>query len=228
MLYLMRKKDWTVMGTFENNTYVQNYISTKNLAENDYIILEEVGGLMNYISQIVFKIKDGETTCVYNDKSFWTSDLTDVLQNFNDYTFTDIFGEKVSFERFVSEMNANINRIAKIDGRPGQIKYDMDIGQEFITLFREECILTNFTKNSNTSPMIIFSKLTTPIMMLSAGAMREAKQWLQANKTAILDDFLTEERIEKYIDMLLAADAIEYATDEGYFYTVPEPTDETA
>ena len=36
------------------------------------------------------------------------------------------------------------------------------------------------------------------------------------------DAFLTEERLKKYEDMLDAADAITYATDEDYYYTASE------
>jgi hypothetical protein len=41
-------------------------------------------------------------------------------------------------------------------------------------------------------------------------------------KTIENDAFLTPERIQKYEDMLDAADAITYATDEDFFYTAQE------
>lgn len=36
------------------------------------------------------------------------------------------------------------------------------------------------------------------------------------------DPFLTEERMAKYIAMMDAADAIDYATEEDYYYTASE------
>ncbi|CAJ0610734.1 unnamed protein product [Cylicocyclus nassatus] len=58
------------------------------------------------------------------------------------------------------------------------------------------------------------------------GAFREAKQFLIAYREKIKDDFLTDARIDKYIAMLDAADAIQYATEEDYFYTAPESNNE--
>jgi hypothetical protein len=48
------------------------------------------------------------------------------------------------------------------------------------------------------------------------GSFREAKLTL---KTMENDAFLTKERMQKYEDMLDAADVITYATEEQYYYT---------
>ena len=223
MIYIINKYSWEIIGNFANMSYVEQFLSDHAYDKNNLLFLTEQNDMIRYISRIVYMQKKDETekTCIYNDKEFWTSNLSEILNNFEDYKFFDILGQEISKERFMTEMNTNIDRIIAIDGRPGQIMYDMTVGKEFVSLFREECILTKFTKESNTSPMKIFEKLATVIAMLDAGAFREAKQYLQGYRELLKDDFLTDERIDKYIAMLDAADAIEYATEEDYFYTVP-------
>lgn len=222
----MEKANWKILGTFENMSYVKAWLSTKNIAETDIVYLMEKDDMIKYVSRIVYMEHNGERTCVYNDRDFWMSDMSDILSNFSEYTFKDILDLPVNRERFVVELNNNIDRLNAIDGRPGEILYNKEIGSEFVSLFREECILTDFTKESDTSPMTIFNKLSTVIAMVDVGAFREAKQYLQGYKASLLDDFLTVERIEKYIEMLTAADEITYATDEEYFYKAPPVTEE--
>ena len=79
-------------------------------------------------------------------------------------------------------------------------------------IFREECVKTDFT---TTTPLAIATKLSSVIGLVNTGSFREANQIL---KTIEVDAFLTTERLNKYIEMLDAADAIEYATDESYYY----------
>ena len=83
---------------------------------------------------------------------------------------------------------------------------------QFVCIFREECVKTDFT---TTTPLAIATKLSSVIGLVNTGSFREAKQIL---KTIEVDAFLTTERLNKYIEMLDAADAIEYATDESYYY----------
>lgn len=212
MIYVI--DDDKVIGEFSSINMAQK-IMGEDVAEK-YKMLKDID--MKYISRITYV----DDVCVYNDKQFWTKDLTDILENYNNHRVVDILNQPVSLRRFETEQKSNLDRIALIDGRPGQISYNMEVGKEFVSLFREECILTKFTKESDTSPMIIFEKLTPVIAMLDAGAFREAKQYLAGYRQMLKDDFLTDERIDKYIAMLDAADAIEYATDEDYFYTAPE------
>lgn len=223
MIYAIAKNDNTVYGIAD--TYNMLYDSILSAGKNidDYCFAEEAK--MKFISRIVYV--DGQ--CVYKNCDFWNQNFKEFLKNYNDHTVLDILGQTVDQQRFYAESCENLNQIQKIDGRPGQIDYNMEVGKEFVSLFREECILTKFTKESDTSPMIIFEKLTPVIAMLDAGAFREAKQYLAGYRANLKDDFLTDERIDKYIEMLSAADAIEYATDEDYFYVVPgEDTDDSA
>lgn len=204
-----------------SDLFAANSFISKQENKNEFEIYERIG-----MSKCVSRVTSVDGQIVYNNKDFWLKKAEDVFNGYENYTVLDILGNAVSRDRFGIELNSNRARLAQIDGRPGQIDYNMMVGSEFISLFREECILTKFTKESDTSPMIIFKKLDTVINMLQIGGFREAKQYLQAYRSQIVDDFLTNERIDKYIAMLDSADAIEYATDEDYFYTAPEDAKE--
>lgn len=204
-----------------SDLFAANSFISKQENKNEFEIYERIG-----MSKCVSRVTSVDGQIVYNNKDFWLKKAEDVFNGYENYMVLDILGNAVSRDRFGIELNSNRARLAQIDGRPGQIDYNMMVGSEFISLFREECILTKFTKESDTSPMIIFKKLDTVINMLQIGGFREAKQYLQAYRSQIVDDFLTNERIDKYIAMLDSADAIEYATDEDYFYTAPEDAKE--
>lgn len=213
MYYIVKKNDRKIIGYYEN---IETLINSKYFNDNNYMFLEDIS--MNTILRIV----EVDGKCVYNSKDFWLNEASYILNDYENHSIKDILGSDIDKSRFILEYNTICPRIISIDGRPGQISYNMEVGKEFVSLFREECILTKFTKESDTSPMIIFEKLTPVIAMLDAGAFREAKQYLQGYRAKIKDDFLTDERIDKYIAMLDAADAIEYATEEDYFYKAPE------
>ena len=223
MIYVINKSTFQVFGCFSSIYAAKTEMKLQNLNELEYDFAEVQS--MKYVSRIV-NIENklsNEKQCIYNNVNFWQNQvwIDDIANNFDNYKMTDILGKEVSYNRFLTERLSNLSRISQIDGRPGQIEYNIEVGNEFISLFREECILTDFKSDSNTSPMIIFKKLETVIAMVQVGAFREAKQALIAYREQIKDDFLTDERIDKYIDMLSAADSIEYATAEDYFYTVP-------
>lgn len=175
--------------------------------EEDFYILQDVD--MKYISRIVYV--DGE--CVYNNKEFWSKNAAAILEDFDEHEVLDFMGKPVDRFRFVTEYNSNASRISAIDGVAGEVDYNITVGNEFISLFREECIFTDF---QTVTPLDIAQKLLTVISLVQTGSFREAKMVL---KTVEPDAFLTTERLKKYEDMLDAADAITYATAEDYFYT---------
>lgn len=175
--------------------------------EQDFYILQDVD--MKYISRIVYV--DGE--CVYNNKDFWSKTAPTIIEEFNEHEVLNFMGLPVDYYRFVTEMNSNASRIAAIDGIAGEVEYNIEIGNEFISLFREECVKTDF---KTITPLQIAQKLSAVIGLVQTGSFREAKQVLQTIEN---DDFLTPERVSKYIAMMESADAIEYATDEDFFYT---------
>ena len=174
---------------------------------NDYLFTEDID--MKYISRIVYV--DGE--CVYNNKEFWVKSAPEILENFEEHEVLDFMDKPVDKVRFETEFNSNSSRISNIDGVAGEVDYNITIGNEFISLFREECIFTDF---QTVTPLEIAQKLMAVISLVQTGSFREAKMLL---KTVETDAFLTEERLKKYEDMLDSADAITYATDEDFFYT---------
>ena len=182
---------------------------------NDYLILEDVG--MKYVSRIVYV--DGE--CIYNNVEFWRERSRSILEEYGEHDVTDMLGNPVDQLRYETEMNSNMSRISCIDGRPGEVEYNIEVGNEFIALFREECILTDFT---TVTPIEIAQKLSQVILLVQTGSFREAKMVLA---TVERDSFLTEERITKYVNMLDAADSIEYATSEEFYYQTSSENDET-
>ena len=175
--------------------------------EQDFYILQDVD--MKYISRIVYV--DGE--CVYNNKDYWSKTAPSIIEEYNEHEVLDFMGLPVDYYRFVTEMNSNASRIAAIDGIAGEVDYNITICNEFISLFREECIFTDF---QTVTPLEIAQKLMAVISLVQTGSFREAKLVL---KTVETDAFLTEERLKKYEDMLDSADAITYATEEDFFYT---------
>lgn len=174
---------------------------------DDFLITEEIN--MKYLSRIVYV--DGE--CVYNNKNFWIKEAPTILKEFEEHEALDFMSRPVDKVRFETEFNSNSSRISNIDGVAGEVDYNITVGNEFISLFREECIFTDF---ETVTPLEIAQKLLTVISLVQTGSFREAKVVL---KNIEPDAFLTEERIQKYEDMLDAADAITYATDEDFFYT---------
>ena len=179
---------------------------------NDFLFTEDVN--MKYISRIVYV--DG--ACVYNNKDFWTKEAPTILEEFEEHEALDFMSRPVDKVRFETEFNSNSSRISNIDGVAGEVDYNITVGNEFISLFREECIFTDF---ETVTPLEIAQKLLTVISLVQTGSFREAKVVL---KNIEPDAFLTEERIQKYEDMLDAADAITYATDEDFFYTADSDT----
>lgn len=207
MIFVILKSNWLLQGKFGNLKLAKDWIAQSTYKEEDFYITQDLD--MKYISRIVYV--DGN--CVYNNKDFWTKTAYSILDDYENHTVLDFMGLPVDKYRFDVEYNTNITRINSIDGLAGEIDYNMTVGDEFIALFREECVKTDF---KGITPLEIGIKLAPVISLVQTGSFREAKQVLQTIET---DPFLTTERIAKYIDMMDAADAIEYATEEDFFYT---------
>lgn len=209
MIYVIKKSNWMLQGIYDNLKLVKDKFANSKLNENDYYITQDLD--MKYISRIVYV--DGK--CIYNNKKFWAETVgrEGIIDNFEQHTVLDFLGLPVNKNRFETEYNTNVSRITAIDGLAGEIDYNMTIGDEFIALFREECVKTDF---KGITPLEIGIKLSPVISLVQTGSFREAKQVLQTMET---DPFLTEERMAKYIAMMDAADAIDYATKEDFYYT---------
>ena len=187
----------------------QFLIDTKQNIDN-YLILEDLN--MKHISRIVYV----DNKCIYNNVDFWRNHCREILEDYESHNVVDFLGNSVSKDRYNIELNSNQSRISAIEDRAGEVCYNIEVGNEFISLFREECIYTDF---ETVTPLEIAQKLLTVISLVQTGSFREAKMVL---KIVEPDAFLTPERLQKYEDMLDSADAITYATDENFFYTAEE------
>ena len=210
MYYAIDKETNKLKITADSLLLLKNEIKNLGKSEEDYLILEDVD--MKYISRIVYV--DGQ--CVYNNRDFWLNKAQDILEDYDEHEVLDFMGLPVNQFRYETERNSNASRLSAIDGTAGEVDYNITVGAEFISLFREECIKTNF---ESVTPIEIGMKLSPVISFVLTGSFREAKLTL---KTIENDAFLTKERMQKYEDMLDAADVITYATDEQYYYTASD------
>lgn len=200
-----------------SNKHVLDIVLSQNKKDiRDYDILQEFG--MRYVSTITHV--DG--VCIYNNREYWSKTAVQnplTPENYSEHEVLDFIGRAVPYDRYVDELNTNLNRISAMDGTIGEVIYNIDIGNEMIALFKEECRLTKFR---GITPMEIAAKLAQAYTLVLTGSFREAKTVFQALDT---DPFLTEERKQKYIDMLDAADAIEYASGDDLIFTTEENTE---
>lgn len=215
-IYAIDKKTNTIRYGCSNKHALDLMLEQNHDNIKNYLVLQEFD--MKYVSRIAYV----DRKCIYNNKEYWTKTALEnpiTEENFNEHEVLDFMGQPVLYERYIDEFNNNINRLSVLDGLAGEIDYNMTVGNEFIALFREECVKTDF---KGITPLEIGMKLEPVISLVQTGSFREAKQVLQTMET---DPFLTEERMAKYIAMMDAADAIEYATDEDFYYTadVDEP-----
>lgn len=215
MLYAIGKEDRRIHYTCPNKQNLDIMLANANDNISNYIILQEFD--MKYVSRITYI--DGN--CVYNNKEYWTKTAVEnplTLENYSEHEVLDFMNLPVTYDRYIDELNNNINRLSVLDGIAGEVEYNITVGNEFISLFREECVKTDF---KTITPLEIATKLAPIISLVQTGSFREAKQVLQTIEN---DDFLTPERIQKYISMLESADVIEYATEEDFFYTANNNT----
>ena len=215
MIYVLNKENFKFIGRFDNMKFAKEMLNKEGILEDDCIFAEETG--MKYVSRIVEV--DGKV--IYMNKDWWSKEAPSIIEDYENHKVYDFIEvskpedkrKPVSLDRFKRELYQNIDRINAIDGVAGEVDYNISVGSDFISLFREECIFTDF---QSVTPLEIAQKLMAVISLVQTGSFREAKLVL---KTIENDAFLTPERIKKYEDMLDSADAITYATDEDYFYT---------
>lgn len=208
--YAVDKETDKVKVIADSLLLLKNTIRNLGKEETDFLILEDID--MKYVSRIVYV--DGE--CIYNNKNFWLYHSEEILADYDKHEVLDFMGKPVLQYRYETERNSNMSRLSNIDGVAGEVDYNITVGNEFISLFREECIFTDF---ETVTPLEIAQKLLTVISLVQTGSFRETKMVL---KNIEPDAFLTEARLKKYEDMLDAADAITYATDENFFYTTAQ------
>ena len=218
MIYVLNKENFKFIGRFDNMKFAKEMLNKEGITEDVCIFTEDIG--MKYVSRIVEV--DGKV--VYMNKDWWTNEAPSIIEDYENHKVYDFIEvskpederKQVSLDRFKRELYQNIDRINAIDGVAGEVDYNISVGSDFISLFREECIFTDF---QSVTPLEIAQKLMAVISLVQTGSFREAKLVLQTIEN---DAFLTPERIQKYEDMLNSADAITYATDEDYFYTAQD------
>ena len=211
MHYAVNKETNMVKYSADNLYLLQHVFDLYKDDIHNYRILEESG--MRVVSRIVYV--DGE--CIYNSKSFWLSDTpAQILENYGEHEVIDFLGNTIDELRFKIEKDNNQSRLAAIEDRAGEVCYNIEVGNEMIALFKEECILTDF---QGITPLQIAAKLGNIFPLILTGSFREAKTLFLALET---DPFITEERKQKYINMLDAADAIEYADSSEYLFTTED------
>lgn len=215
MIYVLNKENFKFIGRFDNMKFAKEMLNKEGILEDECIFTEDIG--MKYVSRIVEV--DGKV--IYMNKDWWSKEAPSIIEDYENHKVYDFIEvskpenerKPVSLDRFKRELYQNIDRINAIDGVAGEVDYNISVGSDFIALFREECIFTDF---QSVTPLEIAQKLMAVISLVQTGSFREAKLVL---KTIENDAFLTPERIQKYEDMLNSADAITYATDEDFFYT---------
>lgn len=200
MIFVIKKTNWMLQGQFSNLVEAKHWIKNSTHKEEDFYITQDLN--MKYISRIIYV--DGE--CIYNNKDFWTILAPVLLDEYDKHTVLDFMGQPVDEYRYEVELNTNITRLTAIDGIAGEIDYNMTVGNELISLLREECVKTDLEE---VTPLQIAAKTAQIIPMLQTGSFREAGQLID---TLEPDEFFTVERLAKYKDMLAAADVIKYAS----------------
>lgn len=215
MIYVLNRENFKFIGRFDNMKFAKATLEKSGIDENECIFTEETG--MKYVSRVVEV--DGKV--VYMNKDWWVNDAPTILENYEEHVVYDIINlslpeeerETVSKDRFEREMHQNIDRISEIDGIAGEVEYNIDVGNDMIALFKEECTKTDFKE---ITPLELAAKLQPAYSLVMTGSFREAKAIFQSLEP---DPFLTVERMQKYIDMLDAADAITYAEPGETIYT---------
>lgn len=198
-VYAINKKTYMLEYGSANLYLLRNKLKSDGKKEIDYLIVGDLN--MKHVSRITYV--DGK--CIYNNVDFWKNDAVAILEDYDEHTVIDFLGDAVNKDRFQIELNNNQSRISGIEGVPGEVLYNIEVASEFISLFKEETVYTEFV---NITPDELMAKLAPVVTALITGSFREAKHAIQAME---YDSFLTEERVAKYVAMMDAADAIEYA-----------------
>ena len=213
MLYAIGKEDQKVHFVCPNKQNLDIMIEQAKANIKDYLILQEF--CMKDASRITYV--DGK--CIYNNREYWTKTAVEnpiTQENFAEHEVLDFLGKPVTYDRYVDEFNSNLNRLLSINGLTGEVLYNIEVASEFISLFKEETVYTEFV---NITPDELMAKLAPVVTALTTGSFREAKHAIQAME---YDSFLTEERVAKYVAMMDAADAIEYAEPSEKVFTAAD------
>lgn len=200
MIYLLKKSTNYVIGSFDTITLANQYLNSIGITTyDDFSYLMRIND-MKYISRICYV----DDVCIYNNKTFWLTEGQNIYQTFDTHTVYDAFGSIIYKDRFKIELDNNSMRLNNIYTTADEVAHNMLIGNEFISLFREECVNADL---GSLHGLDIATKTANVIPLIITGSFKEAVTVLN---TLIPDEYFTTERLLKYKDMIKAADVITY------------------
>jgi hypothetical protein len=86
-----------LIGMFDSIALAKKYLSDIEITTyENYLFLMRVED-MKYISRICYV--DG--ICIYNNKTFWTTQAQSVLENYNNHVITDFLGVVIYIDQFI-------------------------------------------------------------------------------------------------------------------------------
>lgn len=200
MIYLLNSTNGILIGMFDSIALAKNYLNSIGITTYDsYVFLMKVQD-MKYISRICYV--DG--VCIYNNKNFWVNQAQSIIDDYSNHTIVDYFGINIYLDQFKREFYTNGTRLGMVHTTADEVSYNMIIGTEFISLFREECVNADL---GTLHGLDIASKTSNVIPLILTGSFKEALTVLDSFTT---DYFFTTERLTKYKAMIAAADVITY------------------
>lgn len=200
MIYLLNIKSNTLIGFFDSIALAKAYLLSIGIATyEDYLFLTKVSD-MKYMSRICYV----DNICIYNNNKFWLEHAQNIYDNYELHIVKDFLNNVVYKDQFKTEYDNNTTRLGMIHTTADQVNYNMDIGFEFIALFREECVNGDL---GSLNGLAIASKTSNVIPLVMTGSFKEGAYVLS---TITPDEFLTTELLTKYRNMLLSADVITY------------------
>ena len=201
MMYLYNSRNAEVVGIFGEYSSIEDYyVNEKIVDRTDFIILMEASQ-MTYISKICYV--NGEI--IYNNKDFWLNVAPEINEDFHNHSVLDWRGRSVTELEFKNEFRTNFTRISNVKSHADEVAYNIKVGAEYISLFREESIST--PTDGIDSGLGIATSLSQLIPLVQTGSFKEAVIVMSfITRTNFLNDGL----LKKYSDMLRSADIITY------------------
>ena len=127
-IYAIDKETNTIAYTAANMALLKAKLAEVGKTLDEFLILGDMG--MKFVSRIVYV--DG--ACIYNNCDYWLNHGHEILDDYDQHEVKDILGNDVDIIRYRSELDSNITRITQIDGRPGEVEYNMEVASEMIEL----------------------------------------------------------------------------------------------
>ena len=201
MIYLLNESTGVLVGVFDTMHLAEEYLSSiPDRVSHSYTYLQRIDDV-KYISRVT--LVDGQY--VYNNKDFWQNQSHIILEDYSSHFVKDAFGMDVDEGRFEIERRNNCTRLQRIDDTPSEVSLNIEVGMEFISLFREGCIKDS-NKGSYTG-LQIAQQMFGLIPLLITGSFKEGRQFLSAFER---NDYFTDDVLNHFSAMLEAADVITY------------------